>query len=107
MPKCGRKHDLCPALVMSRKLTTGTKGEALCRIEHLRDGWEQLRMESKVRRTRDAAKYLAVSPWKLTKLVHDGRVAYFGCHIQPRQRRELAGLDAWQNNCRGRFSWPS
>ena len=34
MPQCGGMRDLCPALVKSRKPTTGTKGEALCRIEY-------------------------------------------------------------------------
>jgi excisionase family DNA binding protein len=33
-------------------------------------------MESKVMRTREAAKYLAISPWKLRKLAHEGKVAY-------------------------------
>jgi hypothetical protein len=58
-------------------------------------------MDSKVMRTREAAKYISVSPWKLRKLAHRGRVAYPGCHIQPWQHRQLAGLNAWQNNRRG------
>jgi excisionase family DNA binding protein len=33
-------------------------------------------MENKVMRTREAAKYLAISPWKLRKLAHEGKVAY-------------------------------
>ena len=33
-------------------------------------------MESKVMRTREAAKYIGVSPWKLRNLVHEGRLAY-------------------------------
>ena len=33
-------------------------------------------MESKVMRTREAAKYIGVSPWKLRNLVHEGKVAY-------------------------------
>jgi excisionase family DNA binding protein len=33
-------------------------------------------MEDKVLKTKEAAKYLAVSPWKLRNLVHEGKVAY-------------------------------
>ena len=30
----------------------------------------------KVFRTKEAAEYIGVSPWKLRKLVHEGRLAY-------------------------------
>jgi len=33
-------------------------------------------MENKVLKTKAAATYLAVSPWKLRNLVHDGKIAY-------------------------------
>jgi excisionase family DNA binding protein len=101
MPQCGRIRDLCPALVMSKKLTTGTKGEALCRIEHLRDGWEELRMESKVMRTWEAAKYIGVSPWKLRNLVHEGRLAYLSDGDSTSALRFLVeDMDDYLTRCR-------
>ncbi|MDR3676925.1 MAG: helix-turn-helix domain-containing protein [Acidobacteriota bacterium] len=33
-------------------------------------------MENKVLKTKSAAAYLAVSPWKLRNLVHEGKMAY-------------------------------
>jgi len=33
-------------------------------------------MESRVLRTKEAARYIGVSPWKLRNLVHDAKVAY-------------------------------
>jgi len=33
-------------------------------------------MENRVLKTKAAAAYLAISPWKLRKLVHQGRLAY-------------------------------
>lgn len=33
-------------------------------------------MENKVLKTKEAATYLGVSPWKLRNLVHEGKVAY-------------------------------
>jgi hypothetical protein len=33
-------------------------------------------MENKVLKTRAAAAYLAISPWKLRNLAHEGKVAY-------------------------------
>jgi len=33
-------------------------------------------VNSKVMKTREAARYIGVSPWKLRKLVHEGKVAY-------------------------------
>lgn len=33
-------------------------------------------MENKVLKTKAAAAYLAISPWKLRNLVHEGKMAY-------------------------------
>jgi excisionase family DNA binding protein len=58
-------------------------------------------MESKVLRTREAAKYLAISPWKLRKLVHDGRVAYLSDGDNTSALRFLvADLDDYLGRCR-------
>ena len=46
-------------------------------------------MENKVMRTREAAKYLAISPWKLRNLAHEGRVAYISDGDARRQSAEV------------------
>jgi hypothetical protein len=33
-------------------------------------------MENKVLKTKEADRYIGVSPWELRKLVHEGRLAY-------------------------------
>jgi excisionase family DNA binding protein len=52
-------------------------------------------------RTREAAKYLAISPWKLRKLVHEGRVAYISDGDSTSALRFLvADLDEYLSRCR-------
>ena len=50
---------------------------------------EELQMENKVVRTKEAAKYLAISPWKLRNLAHEGRVAYISDGDARRQSAEV------------------
>jgi len=58
-------------------------------------------MESKVMRTREAARYIGVSPWKLRKLVHDGRVAYLSDGDNTSALRFLVeDLDDYLGRCR-------
>jgi excisionase family DNA binding protein len=58
-------------------------------------------MENKVMRTREAAKYLAISPWKLRKLVRKGRVAYISDGDSTSALRFLvADLDKYLSRCR-------
>ncbi|MGO9274291.1 MAG: helix-turn-helix domain-containing protein [Terriglobia bacterium] len=58
-------------------------------------------MESKVMRTREAAKYVGVSPWKLRNLVHEGRVAYISDGDATSALRFLVrDLDDYLNRCR-------
>jgi excisionase family DNA binding protein len=58
-------------------------------------------MENKVLKTKEAAKYLAVSPWKLRNLVHEGKVAYISDGDTTSALRFLiADLDEYLNRCR-------
>ena len=58
-------------------------------------------MENKVLKTRDAAKYLAISPWKLRKLVHEGRIAFISDGDSTSVLRFLVvDLDDYLNRCR-------
>ena len=58
-------------------------------------------MENKVMRTREAAKYLAISPWKLRKLAHEGKVAYISDGDNTSALRFLmSDLDGYLNKCR-------
>ena len=58
-------------------------------------------MESKVLKTRAAAAYLAVSPWKLRRLTHEGKVAYISDGDATSAFRFLvADLDGYLNKCR-------
>ena len=58
-------------------------------------------MESKVMRTSDAAKYIGVSPWKLRKLVHEGRLAYLSDGDNTSALRfHVDDLDDFLNRCR-------
>ena len=58
-------------------------------------------MENKVMRTREAAKYIGVSPWKLRNLTHEGRVAYISDGDATSALRFLvADLDGYLNRCR-------
>ena len=58
-------------------------------------------MEAKVLRTKEAAKYLAISPWKLRKLVHEGKVAYISDGDATSALRFLiADLDDYLGRCR-------
>lgn len=58
-------------------------------------------MENKVMRTREAAKYLAISPWKLRRLAHEGKVAYISDDDATSALRFLvADLDGYLNKCR-------
>jgi excisionase family DNA binding protein len=58
-------------------------------------------MENKVLKTKAAAAYLGVSPWKLRRLVHDGRVAYLSDGDNTSALRFLvADLDDYLNRCR-------
>jgi excisionase family DNA binding protein len=58
-------------------------------------------MEAKVLRTKEAAKYLAISPWKLRKLCHDGRITFIsdGENTSP-VRFLVSDLDAYIAKCR-------
>jgi excisionase family DNA binding protein len=58
-------------------------------------------MENKVMRTREAAKYLAISPWKLRKLVHEGRIAFISDGDSTSALRFLVDdLDDYLSRCR-------
>ena len=58
-------------------------------------------MENKVLKTKEAAKYLAVSPWKLRNLVHEGKVAHISDGDTTSALRFLvADLDEYLNRCR-------
>ena len=58
-------------------------------------------MESKVIRTREAAKYIGVSPWKLRNLVHEGRLAYLSDGDNTSALRFLVeDLDGYLGRCR-------
>ena len=58
-------------------------------------------MESKVMRTREAARYIGVSPWKLRNLVHEGRVAYLSDGDSTSALRFLIkDLDNYLDRCR-------
>jgi excisionase family DNA binding protein len=58
-------------------------------------------MESKVMRTREAARYVGVSPWKLRNLVHEGKVAYISDGDATSALRFLVkDLDDYLNRCR-------
>ena len=58
-------------------------------------------MEAKVLRTKEAAKYLAISPWKLRNLCHAGRIAYISDGDSTSALRFLvADLDGYLNKCR-------
>jgi len=58
-------------------------------------------MDSKVMRTREAAKYLAISPWKLRQLVKAGKISFIseGDHTSP-IRFLVSDLDAYIAKCR-------
>jgi excisionase family DNA binding protein len=58
-------------------------------------------MENKVLKTREAARYIGVSPWKLRKLVHEGRLAYLSDGDCTSALRFLvADLDDYLSRCR-------
>ena len=58
-------------------------------------------MESKVLKNREAAKYVGVSPWKLRKLTHEGKVAYISDGDCTSALRFLvADLDDYLTRCR-------
>jgi excisionase family DNA binding protein len=58
-------------------------------------------MESKVMRTREAAKYIGVSPWKLRNLVHEGRLAYLSDGDSTSALRFLVeDMDDYLTRCR-------
>ena len=58
-------------------------------------------MENKVMRTREAARYIGVSPWKLRNLAHEGKGAYISDGDNTSALRFLvADLDEYLNRCR-------
>jgi len=58
-------------------------------------------MESKVMKTKEAARYIGVSPWKLRKLVREGKVAYISDGDATSALRFLAAdLDEYLSRCR-------
>ncbi|MGA3167219.1 MAG: helix-turn-helix domain-containing protein [Terriglobia bacterium] len=58
-------------------------------------------MENKVMRTKEATRYIGVSPWRLRKLVHEGRLAYLSDGDATSALRFLvADLDEYLNRCR-------
>jgi excisionase family DNA binding protein len=58
-------------------------------------------MENKVLKTKEAARYIGVSPWKLRKLVHEGRLAYLSDGENTSALRFLVeDLDEYLNRCR-------
>ena len=58
-------------------------------------------MENKVVKTREAARYLAVSPWKLRNLVHTGKLAYISDGDSTSAMRFLVeDLDDYLSRCR-------
>jgi excisionase family DNA binding protein len=58
-------------------------------------------MENKVMRTKEATRYIGVSPWKLRKLVHEGRLAYLSDGDATSALRFLvADLDDYLGRCR-------
>jgi excisionase family DNA binding protein len=58
-------------------------------------------MENKVLKTKEAARYIGVSPWKLRKLVHEGRLAYLSDGDNTSALRFLVeDLDGYLGRCR-------
>jgi excisionase family DNA binding protein len=58
-------------------------------------------MENKVLKTKEAARYIGVSPWKLRKLVHEGRLAYLSDGDNTSALRFLVeDLDDYLGRCR-------
>jgi excisionase family DNA binding protein len=58
-------------------------------------------MENKVLKTREAARYIGVSPWKLRKLVREGRLAYLSDGDATSALRFLVeDLDNYLGRCR-------
>jgi len=58
-------------------------------------------VENKVLKTKAAAAYLAISPWKLRKLVHQGRLAYLSDgDATSALRFHVDDLNDYLNRCR-------
>ncbi len=67
----------------------------------IRDQEDLQEWKNKVMKTREAAKYLAVSPWKLRNLVHAGKLAYISDGDSTSAMRFLVeDLDDYLSRCR-------